>query len=353
MIINRLQITNFRVLDQLEIEAGPGPNLIWGDNGVGKTSVLEAIYLAGRGRSFRHRDAGPFIRHGSAHSQVIVQTQDHLCQTHRLGIERGKRSFTLRLDGRNLGKRSDLLRALPVQLITPQSHELLERGPELRRRYLDFGMFHVEPGFHQMHADMNRILKQRNAALRTQPRTVMAWDEQFTGLAHELHQLRTGYLQRLLPGIKSNIERLLGDLDVSVSYRSGWDETVSLEKQLDQRLPLDSKRGYTSVGPHRAELDFQVDQVTAAKVLSRGQQKLLVSALQFAQASLMKQSVGEGPVMLIDDLPAELDQRHRTRLIGLADDSGLQCFVTAIEAEGLQLSSSWRMFHVEQTGAVG
>lgn len=350
MIIKRLQIFDFRVLDRFSLEAGPGPNLIWGDNGTGKTSVLEAIYLAGRGRSFRHRESGPFIRRDCQSTRVVLSTQNHMGHVSTLGIERGRRAITLRLDGRNLSKRSELLRALPVQLITPQSHELLERGPEMRRRFLDFGMFHVEPQFHRLQLDLSRVLRQRNAALRSQPRTVGAWDEQFASLAKSIHGLRTDYLTRLEPGIHKVLFQLMSDIEVSIAYRPGWDEAVPLVRALEKKLPVDLKRGFTSLGPQRAEIDFQVQGNAAAKSLSRGQQKLLVSALQFAQAQLMAETADESPVMLIDDLPAELDVVHRQRLVDLIEHSGLQCFVTAIEPDMLKLGKQWEMFHVEQKG---
>jgi len=348
MIIQQLQIFNFRVLERLSLDVGPGPNLIWGGNGTGKTSVLEAIYLAGRGRSFRHREAGPFIRRDSACSRVVISTQNDLGQGSTLGVEQGRSDITLRLNGRNLSKRSELLRALPVQLITPQSHELLERGPEMRRRFLDFGMFHVEPAFHQLQSEFNRVLKQRNAALRCQPRTVGAWNEQFTELARRIHRLRKDYLTDLIPAIQGVCTRLLSDTEVEIVYQPGWDESVPLEVLLDKRLAVDLKRGFTSLGPHRAEIDLRIKGCAVAKLLSRGQQKLLVSALLFAQAQLIADLGEESPVMLIDDLPAELDAIHRRRLVELIEGSGLQCLVTAIEADSLKLDVGWGMFHVEQ-----
>lgn len=351
MIIKHLQITDFRVLDEFELDALPGVNLIWGGNGAGKTSVLEAIYLAGRGRSFRHREAGPFIRRGCQRTRVVLTTENHLGQGSTLGIERGRRSFELRLDGKNLGKRSDLLRALPVQLITPQSHELLERGPELRRRFLDFGMFHVEPDFHQLQYNFSRVLKQRNAALRSEPRTVAAWDEQFAALSRSIHRLRSRYLDRLQPWIQTILSQLMEGVEVRISYHPGWDARGSLVSALEDKLPVDLKRGFTGLGPHRAEIDFQVQGFAAAKSLSRGQQKLLVCALQFAQAKLMDETIAEAPIMLVDDLPAELDAIHRQRLVDVIEQSRLQTFVTAIEPESLRIGEGWGMFHVEQTGA--
>ena len=348
MKIRRLQIENLRVIEKLVIEPCGGLNFVCGPNGAGKTSILEAIYLLGQGRSFRHSEAGPFIRNGETSCLVVAEREDSKGVISRLGIQRGKKLFRARHAGKDIQRRSELLRLLPVQIVTPQSHELLERGPELRRRYLDFGLFHVEQSYHQVLMSYQRAIKQRNAALRAgNARLAVSFDEQLSTLAEKIAASRRRILQAVERYLQAFLREMSFPDEVSLLLYSGWKESRHLTEVLKDHLNKDLAQGHTSAGPHRAELKIQVAGGRAEKHLSRGQQKVLVYGLVFALSRLMVEELGEAPVLLIDDLGAELDENNRAALIDYLDNTGEQIFISSLDIPDSKVPVDSRVFHVE------
>lgn len=352
MHIDKVSIHNFRVIEQAELTLVPGINLLWGDNGAGKTSVLEAVFVAARGRSFRHQEAGPFIRSGASDAVVVIRSTDDHGRQHVLGIERGAREQRVRLDGADVQRRSEQVRALPLQLLTPSSHALIEGPPELRRRYLDLGMFHVEPQYQSWYTDYQRALRQRNAALRGSGPGAATWDKVISEAAEPLGLAREQYVASLRVSAGEVLARIAPRLRVDIGIRHGWDRTRPLAEQLPERLEIDRRMGYTGLGPHRADILIRAEDVVAAKRLSRGQQKLVVLALALAQAKVTEAASGVRPVMLLDDLPAELDRPHRDGVMAYLLESGLQCLISAVEKEGLALPAATAVFHVEHNGVI-
>ncbi|WP_456446339.1 DNA replication/repair protein RecF, partial [Thiolapillus sp.] len=257
-------------------------------------------------------------------------------------------NFMARHAGDDVQRRSELMRLLPVQIITPQSHELLERGPELRRRYLDFGLFHVEQSYHQILMAYLRGLKQRNAALRSNnARLACSFDEQLVRLSEKIVRQR----QSLLKTIERNLQDFMKEMsfpnEIQLQFNPGWKTGETLADALKQHLQHDLARGYTSVGPHRSELKILVAGRRAEKHLSRGQQKILVYGLVLSLSQLIVEEDKEPPVLLIDDLGAELDTRNRALIIEYLQCRGEQVFITSVELPDNTLTQDGKVFHVE------
>ncbi len=348
MKIRRLQIENLRIINKLVMEPCEGLNFVCGPNGAGKTSILEAIYLLGQGKSFRHSEAGPFIRNGKDSCLVVADLEDGRGVASRLGIQRGKKEFLARHGGKDIKRRSELLRLLPVQIVTPQSHELLERGPELRRRYLDYGLFHVEQSYHQILMSYQRAIKQRNAALRAgNARLASSFNEQLSMLAEKIAASRYAMLQAVEGYLQSFLRDMSFSEKVSLQMYTGWKAECSLTEVLRDHLDRELAQGYTSAGPHRAELKILVAGGRAEKHLSRGQQKVLVYGLVFALSRMMVEKLGEAPVLLIDDLGAELDERNRAALIDYLENTCEQAFISSVNIPGSLVPVDSQVFHVE------
>ena len=349
VLITKLSIDDLRVIDNLVLEPSPDMNFIVGGNGVGKTSVLEAIYLAGRGRTFRHSSAGPMIRRGAESTTVLVHLYDDVEESRRLlGIRRGRSEFECRLDGGDVRRRSTLAEMLPVQWIGSQPQLFLERGPDLRRRFFDMGLFHVEHGYLQTYAEFNRTLKQRNAALKTgSAEAVMAWDTAFVQAALVLHEKRKTFVEALMKETAGQLQRWQLGYEMDFRYRPGWRLENELSEELKRKLALDLSHGFTSVGPQRAEVEVLIEGSSAEKTLSRGQQKMLVIALNLALIDLMHSRHRRAPVVLIDDLSAELDRENQSRVLSDINDRTVQAFVTAIQDPSEQLKMPGKLFHVE------
>jgi DNA replication and repair protein RecF len=346
-----LQIEDLRIIERMRLAPGKRINLIVGGNGAGKTSVLEAVYLAGRGRSFRHPEAGPMIRQGAQWTRVVADIEDEVSgRRFVLGVQRERRSLHCRLDGRELHKRSLLAEALPVQWIGSQPQLLLSMGPDIRRRFLDMGLFHVEPSYLRVLSEFHRILKQRNASLRRAvPSEVELWDRRFSESSIKVSEQREAFVHELMRRSTEYLAAWQAGVSISYRYRRGWSSKSDLPVQLAEKMEADMRMGYTTVGPQRAELQIATTEGgLAEKKLSRGQQKMLVFALNIAMNDLITARTGRAPILLVDDLAAELDRQNRERLFNELWNRGGQVFVACIAAEVAELElPGTTMFHVE------
>lgn len=354
MRVRKLHVENFRNLAQVEIEPHANLNLLHGANGAGKTSVLEALVVLSRGRSFRTTQAAELIGPKERTFRVFALVEDRLGQVHRLGLERSGSRWRGRKDGADLSQISELTRSLPLVLMEPDSHLLVSGPPETRRRYLDWGMFHVEQEFLEVWRRYSKALKQRNAALRGGKSAVQGdvLDSMDAILAHhgwDLSELRRRHCEAVARDIEGMLSELGAGLEhVRMTYRQGWSGGELLDA-LRRSRDRDIDRGQTLSGPHRADLALTCEESPARAVLSRGEQKILAAALLLTQAELLA-GRGEKPVILLDDLASEFDERHYSRVLERAVATGAQVWVTGTRQPAAEEASA--VFHVEQ-GAVG
>lgn len=356
MGITFLRITDFRNLMSIEISPlVQGLNIFYGENGSGKTSLLEAIYYLGLGRSFRTASASRLIREKTDKFFIFSQQLSEKNLTVPIGIERYKHGQTrLRIEEKEAGSILDLAAHLPIRLINSQAHHLFESGPAFRRKYLDWGLFYQSPHFLPCWRQFERTLKQRNAALREKrhKNEVQAWSIELAKYGNELNGLRKDYVQALIPYIQSITAELLSIPLLDITYQPGWDENQPYADVLSQFHLEEYRLGCTQSGPHRADLVITLDHVPVKHFLSRGQQKLLICAMLIAQGMLLNKVANRGLVYLIDDLPSELDLQSRNKLISLLSKQKTQVFITAIERETIsdlttQTEIPIKMFHVK------
>ncbi len=347
MAVTELRIRDLRCLSEVAIEPAPGLNLITGPNASGKTSLLEAIYILGRGRSFRAPRLSIVVRTGQPAAVVFGQ----LCtgsQVTRLGIEFGNHGTRIRIDGETGGSVADLAQALPVQLIDPRVHELIQGGPGERRRFMDWGVFHVKHEFLAGWRRFRRALQQRNAALRRpgDRHTIQAWDSDLLAGAQAVHQARSEYISELAPIFRETVSKML-ELDANMHYRAGWPDDQTYPETLATGFERDCLLGSTQAGPHRAELVLTVDDSPARHRLSRGQQKMLAACLILAQNALVGSVLKRSMLLLVDEPAAELDVGYLEVLMRAVADADAQVFMTALSDHVLPLPESCRTFHVE------
>jgi DNA replication and repair protein RecF len=331
--LRRLQVTDFRCLQSAALDLDSRFTLISGANASGKTSLLEAIYILGRGRSFRTRRLEHLIRRGSERFVVFGEV-DALGRRLSLGVEGSADGVRARLGGAKASSLAELAPLLPVQIIDPEIHRLIEEGPSRRRRFLDWGVFHVEPRFVDDWQRYQQALKQRNAALKSrQPRQVIAaWDGDVVRYGESLSAARSRYVGLLSEHAVTIARNLLG-MELSLSYRPGWARELGLTDALQQSWNHDQESGATQVGPHRAELGIRLDDVSVKDRISRGQQKLLAAALLVAQVRMFPPDAPVRPSLLLDDPAAELDNERLAGLIGEVASQSVQLIVTALHPE--------------------
>jgi len=348
MSLRRMQVTDFRCLHHAEIYFDPKFTLISGPNASGKTSLLEAIYVLGRGRSFRTRRLEHLIRSGSER-MVIFGEIDIEGRHLALGVEGSADGIRAKVAGERAGSLAELASVFPVQIIDPEVHRLIEEGPSRRRRFLDWGVFHVEPQFVRHWQSYYQVLKQRNAALRRrEPRTVVcAWDADLVRYGELLSGARTRYIEQLI-GQARTLGRELLDMDLDLSYRPGWARNIRLREALELSWPQDQESGSTQVGPQRAELVIRLDGLAVKDRISRGQQKLLAAALLIAQLKLFPDDAPIQPTLLLDDPAAELDDVRLSRLIEHVRRQTVQLIVTTLHAEFAAFGTPGRRYRLDR-----
>lgn len=341
MILAQLHIQNLRNIQAARFNLHPHINIIAGQNGSGKTSFLESIYLLGTGHSFRTREITPLVRHDTDSLVVFARTNDE----QSISIQKSTSSPTqVRLNNYPCHSSSELAHFLPCQVFYQDLFQIIDAGPSNRRSLLDWGLFHVEPSYHLLWKNYRRALKQRNSLLRqkAQQEMVKPWDLTLEDLANKLDTFRNDYFAKLEEEFKKLLPKLTR-LECSLSYYKGWDRkgtNKSLSEILAASYTADLSRQFTQYGAHQADLIIESQDLRVKQFLSRGQQKIILIALKLAQTIMMPNPC----IFLCDDLSSELDSNHLSSLLNLIKTIKGQFFITTIDVNSLPLNLDEKSF---------
>lgn len=352
MWIRRLRIAGVRCLRRVEVEASPGLNVLVGPNGAGKTSVLEAISVLAGGKSFRSGRIDPVVSRELGGFEIFADV-DGPRGAQRLGVSRQRGVWALRANGQDVERLGRLTELLAAVFFEPDSHELLAGGSEGRRRFLDWGVFHVEPGFGAVWPRYQRALQQRNALLKLTQldgTQLDVWDQELAEAGEPIAAGRTRFVAQYRPILEAWCEQLAPELGRPVfSLQRGWSEAPLVE-ELAVARDRDRVLGHSTRGPHRADWNLRFAQVGGRDELSRGQLKLACFALSRAMLDCYRMHHQEPPVACLDDLFSELDASHQRRCLETLSDTDVQVWVTGTEVATASLTwaGSKRLFHVER-----
>ncbi len=346
-MIRSFKASHFRCLENIELELAPDFNLVFGDNASGKTSFLEALAYLGRGKSFRGASTANLVQHGKQEFVLFGRVEND-GRLQRIGVRNGRAGLEIRVDGESGGGAASLAGALPLQVIDPEVHNLVAGGPEQRRRFLDWVGFHVEHEHLHAWRRFRRVLKQRNAALKanSRPAAIKSWNAEFIDLGMALDASRRRSLEVAMDSLQGFGQGLLGT-DLGFDYQQGWKQGVGLDVALGEGLERDLQLGATQHGPHRADLKIRYDERQARKLVSRGQQKLLASAMILAATDTAQTALERPLLLLLDDPAAELDADSLDRLMGAIEMLGCQVVATSLERDALSVPGEAAVFHVE------
>ncbi len=354
--LTSLTIQHFRNLKNVDITLQPELNVFYGNNGAGKTSFLEAIHYLAVGKSFRTHVTPRLIQDDKQHFSIFSRIQDDESNFFPLGVERFKSGQRhLKYNGDIITRLSTIARKLPTRVISAMSHRFLHDGPKTRRQFLDWLLFHGDHNSYIPWQNIQRCLKQRNAALKQHLpiKQVVFWDNVLVTDTLRVHQSRIDIIERFRKLFNQLCKVFLPNYPIQIEYYCGWDSTQCYSEQLKTNFSRDSVLGYTTAGPHRADLKLLIEGIPAHDILSQGQQKLLTYALYLSQGLLLQQQTQNRTIYLIDDLPAELDSQKQQAVLEILTNIKAQVLITCIDIQEMQpifaqhpMDSS--VFHVKQ-----
>ena len=351
MWLQRLQAQGLRCFKQCELDFSRDINVIYGNNGAGKTSILEGISVLSCGKSFRtsklmhviHQQLDELILFGEVHTATEG--------TIKLGIQHKSGLTELRVNQEKAQKWSEIAKSLPVLDIHPESYLLVTGGPVERRKFLNWGMFHVEPGYGKLWAEYSRALKQRNSCLRNrQLEQASHWHQNIADLGEKIAHDLQNYVEMLIPYVNQICTQFGLTDELSIRYYPGWDREQTLLNLLEQELKEEEIGFSTSFGPHRGDIRINWKKQPFSKTSSRGQQKVLTMAMKIAQAKYLKEHCDKSSIYLIDELPAELDKQRREIAFDLFTQLNSQIIISAVSKESVDyIKRDIKWFHVEQS----
>jgi DNA replication and repair protein RecF len=349
--IERIVIENLRNIAYADISPYNKLNIIFGSNGAGKTTLLESIYLLARARSFRQIKAGSLIKEGNEKLNLYTTLRTENQSKHKIGLQKSASGTIIKKDGELLKKLSSLAKAIPLSIISPNIQRIIEEDPQQRRRLLNWGLFHVEPNYGNLANRYKKILLQRNNALKDSYEQIKVWDQQLVKVGEEIDSTMFEYCKKWNQKINALVEKTQLIEPISICLKKGWKEDESFYEALERNGRIDRERGFTSCGPHRSDIRILQNGKQIRNRFSRGEAKITAVLLLLAQTKILSEFSDELPILLADDLHAELDSDRYSTLINLIEELKLQSFVTTLNFDHTTkdlITDSYQLFHVEQ-----
>ena len=348
MFIERIILNNFRLFRQLHFEPKKGINLITGNNGSGKTTILEAIYFIVRNRSFRTSNTSSLIRHNSPELTISARIKSSKDLVQNIEINKSRSLHHLTVNGAHQRKVSDIAMMNPLGIITTQINQLIDDGPKARRRYIDWSMFHVEQDYLKLVNIYQNLLVQRNSSLRQHLKTVDVWNNQIEKIGNLITDIRVKHMQLIKSIFLQLADHFLPDYDISFDFYQGWKKNLTLTQALIKIKETDLKRGYTTIGPHRSDIHLSINGKKIQDVLSNGEKKILGCLMILANLRNIQCIENEFPILLCDDVFTELDNKNIEILANILIETGYQIFITTNDERITRLPTIGKnMFHVE------
>ncbi len=351
MSLTKLDIYSLRNIQQESINPIAGINFFYGENGSGKSSIIEAIYILGRANSFRSKSIKSIINFSKDELIVSAKKQEPNGLISNIGVLLNDKKIRCHINHQLTKRRSELAYTLPIQIIHPKSFELLDSGPQIRREFLDWGVFHDNENFLLIFSKFKTALIQRNALLKSKKiQLIDVWNKELIYYGTIVNQYREVYIQKIKPIFLNILKYFFQIENIDLKLLPGWDTSLELENILVSNLEKDLRYGFTQNGPHRGDFQISMDDRLVKDVVSRGQLKLFVISLKLAQMQLLlNEKINKG-CFLIDDFSAELDVENREKLLLYLSNMNCQVFITATEISefgNLSKINNYKMFHVE------
>ncbi|MCU7818235.1 MAG: DNA replication and repair protein RecF [gamma proteobacterium symbiont of Lucinoma myriamae] len=373
MPLELLKIHNGRNFTEYTLTPHPHFNIIFGSNGVGKTTILESIYLLLRSRTFRSNKIKSFINYNENTCTVFSKfssfDNNEFEESFTLGISRSKdlSQPIIHLNSKKITSLSSITKLVVLGLITPESFTLLDAGPSIRRKFIDWGVFHVEQAFLVDWRSFKKILDNRNNVLSNLSKSykvkhgltsqqldlIHCWSPQLIELNNKLNVYRSNLIKNILPYFKEYLSLFFSQLSqqISLTYYRGWSKEINYSEYLATKLNEDLSAGFTRYGTHRGELKISINKNLAKDILSRGQKKIVIICLILAQFRYLIETDNKHlhSLLLLDDIDSELDSRNLKIFFDIL--ASLKSQIVATTTNDARYSflkkSEHRLFHVK------
>ncbi|MCR4595194.1 MAG: DNA replication/repair protein RecF [Lachnospiraceae bacterium] len=321
MIIKTLELKDYRNYESLEINFGPGINILYGDNAQGKTNILESIYLAATTKSHRGTRDSDIIRFGEDEGHIRIMLFKNDVDT-KLDIHlRKSRTKGIAIDGKKIKKASELLGLLNVVFFSPEDLNIIKNGPGERRRFTDMELCQLDDFYLYNLNNYNKIVNQRNTLLKdvyfnpSLKETIEIWDSQLVSYGSKVIERRKTFVDQLNEVIGPVHEKLSGGREsLKIIYEPNVD-IENYERELSASTERDIKSKMTNVGPHRDDFIFMTGDIDIRKFGSQGQQRTAALSLKLAEIEIVRKLINDTPVLLLDDVLSELDSARQQFLL--------------------------------------
>lgn len=346
MAIRQLSLTDFRNLGSATLDFDSRLNMVYGVNGAGKTSMLEAIFVLCQAHSFRTHQLKQCVRHGKDGFLLFGRFDDF-----KAGLAKRDKKLEIHVNGENIKRRSELVRRAPINIVNADSFAIIDGAPQKRRAYLDWCLFHVEHEYAENWSKVQHALKQRNRLLKSRHDLGLLdyWDRHLLEPSAKLKSMREEYCRRLQRQFDSELQDILNGIPLELAYRPGWPSELDLESAMERQRERDIRLGFTGIGVHRDDLLLTTEGRPVGEVLSRGQSKRLCLAMLLAVLGLVESARSGGVILLIDDLHSELDPEAQYLVYTQLEKLNLQLFISNIDGAISPAlgAKEFKMFHVE------
>lgn len=350
MRLESLTVMQVRNLTDIQITPNAEVNIIYGENAAGKTAILESIYLLSKARSFRTAHIKEVIQHKKDNLTVsAILSGDDDNKPVNTGIRKSSKETEIKHNGERVKAVSQQAKNVVVQTANPDNTKVLTGSPKDRRKWIDWALFHVEQDYLQTWHSYHYALRNRNALLRRSAKDeeFFVWEKMMAATAQRLGEMWENYLVRL----QQYYQEIAGEHpcgDVIFSMKQDKAKTNGLLEHLQTTRQSDIKAGFTQQGPHKVDFEFKNQDKHANTVFSRGQIKFFVTMLSIAQAKVLKDEKGVIPIILADDLTAELDKKTAITILELLYKDKMQLFITTTEPDKIPRShKETSLFHVK------
>lgn len=322
MFIEEIYLKNFRNYDEQRITFNENINVFYGNNAQGKTNILEALYFCALGRSFRTYKESELIRFKNSQSKIYVKYEKNQ-RENEIEISLSKKnSKIIKLNGIKLNKNSELVGNINLVIFSPDDIMILKQGPALRRKFLDILISQLKPKYLYELSEYNKIVDQRNASLKAkQMETLEIWDEQLANQTEKIYKYRRKYIEKLQDKLKEIHPNLTNQKEnINIVYKTRFANKSDFLTVLKENRNLDLLRGYTSEGAHREDFEIVINDKSLSLYGSQGQHRTAILALKIAEMSIIKDEIGENPVLLLDDVTSELDAERIMAIFEIVKD---------------------------------